>query len=94
MRVQRSAAVLAVGLVLGLLGAACGDDEPAPTPTPEVTPEPEPEPTPRTYTVEPGDNLTAIAEEFGTTVDALVEANGIENPNVIQPGRELRIPPP
>ena len=46
-----------------------------------------------TYTVEPGDNLTAIAERFGTTVDAIVEANDIEDPNVIDVGQELTIPP-
>lgn len=92
---RHGAIVLVVALAFGVLGVACGDDgEPAATPSPTPTVTPSPEPTPRTYTIEPGDNLTTIAEEFGTTVDALVEANGIENPDVIQPGRELQIPPP
>lgn len=93
MRVRRSAVLLAVALVLGLAGAACGDDgEPAATPSPTPTATATPEPTPRTYTVEPGDTLIGIAREFDTTVDALVEENGIEDPDLIQPGRELRIP--
>ena len=32
-----------------------------------------------TYTVEPGDSLSGIAERFDTTVDAIMEANDIEN---------------
>ncbi len=48
----------------------------------------------RTYTVQPGDTLSAIAERFGVTVAAIVEANGIEDPNLIFPGQELVIPEP
>ena len=44
-----------------------------------------------TYTIQPGDNLSVIAEKFGTTVDRLVELNGIENPNLIYAGDVLRI---
>lgn len=44
-----------------------------------------------TYTVVSGDNLTVIANKFGTTVDALVKANGIKNPNLIYPGDVLKI---
>lgn len=92
MRTCGARLLLAAALAFGSLAGACGDGEPAatPAPTPEITPSPEP--TPRTYVVEPGDTLTQIAERFGTTVDALVEANGIEDPDLIQPGRELRIP--
>ncbi len=48
--------------------------------------------TPGTYTVQPGDRLSDIAEQFGVTVDALVEANNIEDPDIIYPGQELVIP--
>jgi spore germination protein len=48
--------------------------------------------TQRTYTVQPGDTLYAIARRFGTTVSALVSANRLTNPNLIYPGQVLVIP--
>ncbi|MEL7236342.1 MAG: LysM domain-containing protein, partial [Chloroflexota bacterium] len=45
-----------------------------------------------TYTVQPGDSLSSIAREFGTSVNALVEANGIEDPDRIVNGQTLIIP--
>jgi LysM repeat protein len=44
-----------------------------------------------TYTVEDGDTLGAISRKFGTSVRALVEANGITNPNLIRTGTKLTI---
>ena len=44
-----------------------------------------------TYTIKSGDTLSEIAEKFGTTVDALVKANNIENPNIIYAGQKLII---
>jgi LysM repeat protein len=46
----------------------------------------------RTYTVKSGDTLSSIAQELGTTVEALVEANDITDPDVIDIGQQLRIP--
>ena len=80
--------------------------EPQSSPTPTPTPEPAPatetttEPTAQpdaqasggTYVVESGDTLSSIAQRFDTTVDAIVEANEIENPDVIAVGEELTIP--
>lgn len=45
-----------------------------------------------TYAVQRGDTLGKIAAKNGTTVQALAEANGIKNPNMIRPGQRLTIP--
>lgn len=44
------------------------------------------------YTVRPGDILWSIAQEYGTTVQKLVELNGIENAYDMYAGRQLIIP--
>jgi LysM repeat protein len=44
------------------------------------------------YVVQPGDTLSALAERFNTTVDALSAANGLTDPNALQPGQTLIIP--
>ena len=48
----------------------------------------------REHTVERGDTLTAIAEEFSTTWQRLFEENTkLDDPNLILPGQVLIIPP-
>jgi LysM repeat protein len=64
---------------------------PAPTPAPTVAPTPAPTPAPQTYVVQPGDTLTLIAQRFGTTVEALQQANGIQG-DIINVGQVLIIP--
>lgn len=44
------------------------------------------------YVVVKGDTLSGIAAKYGTTYQALAEANGISNPNLIYPGQEIKIP--
>lgn len=47
------------------------------------------------YTVQSGDSLSAIASAFGTSWDAIYQANRTTigaNPNVIVPGQKLYIP--
>jgi LysM repeat protein len=44
-----------------------------------------------TYTVRPGDTLSSIAARHGTTVDAIVRANGLANANYIYAGQRLII---
>jgi len=54
-----------------------------------------PEPEVRTYTVESGDSLWAIAERFygdGSKYQVIADASGIPNPDLIQPGQVLTIP--
>ena len=70
-------------------------------PTPTATTVPSPTPTftatlspVKQYTVEPGDNLSSIAEKFGTTVDALVSANNLADRHSLRVGQVLIIPPP
>lgn len=45
----------------------------------------------KTYVVVKRDTLSDIAKRYKTTVDALVKANGIKDPNKIYVGQELRI---
>ena len=47
-----------------------------------------------TYVVQSGDTLWTIAQSFGTTVDAIVEANELDNPSELQVGDALVIPAP
>lgn len=47
-----------------------------------------------TYVVQSGDTLWTIAQSFGTTVDAIVEVNELDNPSELQVGDELAIPAP
>ena len=44
------------------------------------------------YRVRRGDRLGALADQFGLSVAALAEANGLQAPYVIRVGQELRIP--
>ncbi len=44
------------------------------------------------YIVQPGDTLSAIARTFGTTVQELMELNGLQDPGSLQSGQRLRIP--
>ncbi len=45
-----------------------------------------------TYIVKRGDTLAAIAWRYGVTVNAIVAANGLRNPNLIYAGQRLLIP--
>jgi LysM repeat protein len=45
-----------------------------------------------TYRIQSGDTLSQLASRFGTSVDALAKANGIQNPDLIYAGASLRIP--
>ncbi len=96
-------AALALFFLPALLGMGGGDAGPSASPSatrPAVTalpsPTPEPEPTRQIYVIKTGDTLSAIAKEFGITLDQLLEANKdtIDDPNKISVGDEIIIPAP
>ena len=76
-------------------GASAGPSPaPSPSPSPLASVAPSPGATPRTYVVRRGDQLGRIAASFGITLQALQDANGITNPNLIFAGQKLVIPAP
>ncbi len=44
------------------------------------------------YTVQPGDSLGNIAQRFGVSLQDIITANGLTDPNHIIPGQQLTIP--
>jgi len=70
---------------------------PAAAPPPPEPP-PEPELTPAVaellYIVKSGDNPAAIARQFGVKTEDLMTYNHIDNPQKLQIGQTLKIPPP
>jgi LysM repeat protein len=67
---------------------------PVPTATPDPTATPEPTPEPVIYIVKPNDTISSIAQDFGITTQALLDANGLDADSTIKPGDKLIIPPP
>jgi LysM repeat protein len=82
---------------------------PSPTPQPTPTPPPTSRPTTAaavvptpistlsvagdTYVVQPGDTLTGISVRLKVDLDELIALNKIEDPNSLQVGQKLKIPP-
>lgn len=71
--------------------AAAAKPEPKPEPKVEEK-KPEPAPEPKTYTVQSGDTLGAIANKFDTSVGELAKLNNIANVNLIGVGQVLKLP--
>ena len=95
----RVGAAVAVVMLVGSTAVWAAGDGRAPdqlvaqSPLPEPTDTPVPVPsTGFYYTVQRGDTLSRIAWRYGTTVQAIVQANGIVNPNLIYYGQRLWIP--
>ena len=93
----RSAASLLAALAIVVSG--CVTTLPVPTPAPAVTPAgdptPRPKPTAHPYVVRSGDSLSRIARRFDLTVGQLLTANPqLTDPNLLQVGQTLVIPPP
>lgn len=79
--------LLRVGQVLVIPGAQGGGAS-APSPAPPASTSGA-----RTYTVQPGDTLNAIAARFEVYVNDLAAYNGLSLTSIIRPGQVLRIPP-
>jgi nucleoid-associated protein YgaU len=47
---------------------------------------------PGVYVVQEGDTLYGIAVQFGVSMEELMAANGMDDPNTLQLGQELQIP--
>ncbi len=87
-------AALVLVVMSGMTVAAVGA-EPAPGPLVDTSPLATPTPTSGDgfyYTVLRGETLYSIARRFGVTVQAVVQANGLLNPNLIFAGQVLWIP--
>lgn len=99
----------AIALAMAALLTACGrtaPDEAATTLEASITPSsstvvittlppttaPPPTTTPE-YIIQQGDSLSIIAQRFGVSTEDLANFNGIEDPNSIQVGQTLTIPP-
>lgn len=66
-----------------------GETKPAPAPAP--APKPEPKPNYIEHVVKPGETLSGIAAQYGTTYQKIAADNGIANPNLIYPNQVLKI---
>lgn len=66
--------------------------EPTPVSSPASTPTPTATSSDMIHVVEAGETLLEIAEKYGVSVDELVEANGIGDPNALAVGDKLKIP--
>lgn len=61
----------------------------APAPVPAPAPAASAAPAVSTHTVVAGDTIFAIAQQHGTTVDAVLAANGLNSASIIYPGQSI-----
>ena len=61
------------------------------TPTVDAAPEPESDES-AVYIVQAGDSLLSIARRYGISMDDLITANGLDDPNFVFSGQRLMIP--
>lgn len=93
--------------LVSVVVAGCATKSPAPvaertrpgvpatvTPPPAEPPAPPKVARPGYYIVKPGDTLIRIALEHGQSYKDLAAWNGLDNPNLIEVGQELRVRPP
>lgn len=90
--------VLQIGQVLRLSDCVPGEVRAEPTQaSAETAPQPSGTQLPegsQVYRVQPGDTMGAIATRFRVSVRAILEANGLNNPDILSIGQQLIIPAP
>lgn len=88
--------VIYVGQVLTIPDGAT-DTQPPPDEEPEPAEPVEDEtsvPSEQIHVVQRGENLWRIAEQYDVSVQAIIDLNNIQTPNIIHSGLQLRIPDP
>lgn len=77
--------LLTIAYLLWTVPAGAQSSTPTDTPTPQPVAGP-------VYIVQPGEGLSSIASKFGVTLNDLIAANNITNPNNISVGARIIIP--
>jgi LysM repeat protein len=97
----RLGAMVAVAALLSLGAAACGDDSGSADTLPPLITTTTSTTIPATsttvvslYEVQSGDSLSKIAQKFNVDQAALMMLNGISDPDHIEAGQVLKLPPP
>lgn len=94
--------VVASGAIIAsvCIVTACGDEQPVAGTLPPIVTTTTTTTLPATtttvqryYEVQGGDTLFKIAERFGVSMEALIAINGITNPDKIEAGQQIEIPP-
>lgn len=73
--------LVVAGMRLNIPGGGTSGGQPAPVPG-----------SGKTYVVRQGDTLFSIATRYGTTVQVLMQMNGLSNPNFVYAGQVLNVP--
>ena len=63
-----------------------------PSPSPTATDEPTASASQLVHVVEEGEFLSRIAARYGVSIEAIIEANDISNPDLVEVGQRLIIP--
>jgi LysM repeat protein len=105
LRRSPQSAFIVLAALAALAGCERGDSHPTPTPTNDdtfvivtATTGTSAKKTPtvegaRIYVVEDGDTLSSIAVQFGVTEEALIQLNNLTDPDDVEVGQVLLIPP-